>query len=192
MQGSCTRPLKRWPGFWDRLQKLRITTRPDVYKYDGSKQVATFSDPEAFEKESVAVHRNELHQLLQEYVEELGLVIEFGKNIIKYTETEDKGRVVLEDGLQAEADLVVAADGVGSPSWNLVLKEKVHATSSGFAVYRGGYPTNHGLSNPAIKKFCDSYGGDGFVAMFIGPNAHMVISKSDSKIGWLLTHKVRI
>ncbi|KAH8198645.1 hypothetical protein TruAng_007186 [Truncatella angustata] len=139
--------------------------------------------------EGIAVHRNEFHRVLYEYASEIGLEIEFGKTILRYFEDVHKGSVLLADGTMIAADIVVAADGVGSSSWELVLEEKAHAVSSGFAVYRSGFPTAVGLENPIIKQFDESLGGEGWVVGFIGPNAHIVISRSQTKIGWLLTHK---
>lgn len=191
LQPSCVRPLHRWPGFWSRLKQIEVAKQTHVYKHDGTFILEVPYTAGTGEVEGIAVHRNEFHKVLLEFATEIGLEIEFGKTVLRYLENTQKGSVLLADGTKIEADVVVAADGVGSNSWELVLKEKARAVSSGFAVYRSGYSTALGLANPTIKQFDESLGGKGWVVGFIGPNAHIVISKSQTKIGWLLTHMVR-
>jgi 2-polyprenyl-6-methoxyphenol hydroxylase-like FAD-dependent oxidoreductase len=58
------------------------------------------------------------------YVQELGIKVEFSTTVEDYFETDGEGVVILADGQKLAADLVVAADGVDSKSWALVLGEK--------------------------------------------------------------------
>ena len=88
---------------------------------------------------SMAIYRSELH----EYASLLGIPIEFSTSVVDYFETEDHGGVELADGRKLTADIVVAADGVGSKSWHLV-GEKTAPTSSGFVLYRVTFPAAHG------------------------------------------------
>ena len=66
---------------------------------------------------SVAIYRSELHKVLHEYASSLGIPIEFSTSTIDYFENEDHGGVELADSCKLTADIVVAADGVGSKSW---------------------------------------------------------------------------
>jgi hypothetical protein len=76
--------------------------------------------------------------------------------MVEYYEdaTTGKGGAALESGIRREADLVVAADGLGTESYKLVVGQKVKATSSGYAKYRAGNPVDHALADPlVIERF---------------------------------------
>lgn len=189
LQPSCIRPLHRWPGFWERLQRHEVAKETQAHKKDGTYLTSNPYTSGVGKAEGIAIHRSELHLELFEYATKIGLEVEFDKTVVQYAETSERGSAILDDGTKIEADLVIAADGVGSASWELVLKEKVRATSSGFAVYRSSYTTDVGLANPAVKKFDESQKNKGWLVAFFGHDAHIVISKSETQMSWLLTHK---
>ncbi|KAJ3962893.1 hypothetical protein N0V92_000329 [Colletotrichum tropicale] len=68
----------------------------------------------------------------------------------KYLESPDRGAVVLSNGVQIEADLIVAADGVGSKSWDLVRNIKDQAVSSGYSVFRANFPALPATENSVV------------------------------------------
>ena len=72
---------------------------------------------------------------------------EFSHRVIDYYENTraGKGGVVLDDRSKIEADVVVAADGVGTKSFSLVAGRKVEARSSGYAIFRTAYPVEYAL-----------------------------------------------
>lgn len=106
----------------------------------------------------------------------------------KYFEDEHHGGVEYDDGTQETADVVVAADGVGSDSSILILGEKQAAISSGYACHLATYPAEIALKNTVIR---DGYGDFQTGVWFsLGPDAHLVIGKSDESITWVLVHKV--
>lgn len=65
----------------------------------------------------------------------MGIYVEFNQRVVDYYEDikYGKGGVVMEDGSRYEADIVIAADGVGSRSQGLV-GGQVRAISSGRAI----------------------------------------------------------
>ncbi|CAK3780050.1 FAD NAD(P)-binding domain-containing [Lecanosticta acicola] len=65
--------------------------------------------------------RHHLHKMLTDQVERAGLTVEYGKKVLRYEEdTEhDKASVVLENGEKIEADVIVAADGIGNKEHRL-------------------------------------------------------------------------
>jgi 2-polyprenyl-6-methoxyphenol hydroxylase-like FAD-dependent oxidoreductase len=87
-------------------------------------------------------------------VENLGVPIEFNRRVVDYYDDEEtgKGGCVTEDGTRYEADVVIAADGVGSKSQGLV-GGQVRARPSGRAMWRAAFPIEHLDKNPEVKEF---------------------------------------
>ena len=137
----------------------------------------------------MAVHRRKLHNLLYGYVKELGIPVAFNTYVVEFFETTDVGGVALEDGGKLTADAVVAADGVGSRSRAIVDGDRDAPISSGLIIYRVSFPTGPAPENPIIAKEFARHQDRGF--MYIGPVAHIIISKSGGDLCWLLTCKVR-
>ncbi|CAG9992203.1 unnamed protein product [Clonostachys byssicola] len=176
---------KQWPGFMERLRASSFTPRTVIKKYDGS-LVGTFplgtpDDP------TLVFNRFEFHNILEEYARSLDIPIEFSSNAVAYFESDEKGGVELSDGSKLEADIVVAADGVGSKSWKLILGEKNEPVSSGYALYRVSFPVGPAMENPIIAKEFEGYADR--VSVHVGPDAHVVIGKSEKEVCWVLTHK---
>jgi 2-polyprenyl-6-methoxyphenol hydroxylase-like FAD-dependent oxidoreductase len=86
-------------------------------KFDGT-LIGTFpvGDPA---NPSLGIYRSKLHKCLYEYALSLNIPMEFDVGVARYFESQDEklGGVVLSDGRTLTADLVIAADGVGSKSW---------------------------------------------------------------------------
>ncbi|EOD50450.1 putative fad binding domain protein [Neofusicoccum parvum UCRNP2] len=163
-----------WPNFMERLRNVSIVSVLDMRKYDGTsigRFPATNPDYPA-----LITTRSELHKLLYEYAQELGITVEFNATVVDYYETDKAGGVMLSDGRKLEADVVVAADGVGSKACLLVSGYKDKPSSSGSAVYRVTYPVAVALENPVIAEWLADR--DSYAAMFLGPDAYVVVGRS--------------
>ncbi|KAK9780186.1 putative FAD-dependent monooxygenase fsr3 [Seiridium cardinale] len=185
LQASGLRSIKRhWPGFWSRFQDVCLGPAISAFNHKGELIVkSTVAGDDGL---GTAVHRLEFHALLHEYAIECGIDISFSKKVTEYFEDADNGGVILSDGTRVLADLVVAADGVGSHSWGLVLGKKDNAESTGYGVFRANYPSLPALQNPVISK---AFAKLDSVTIFVGSDAHIVISKSRNRITFLLTHR---
>lgn len=137
---------------------------------------------------AMPMSRPSFHELLYTYVQELGIAVELGRNVVSYFEDGERGGVTYADGTKETADVVVAADGVGSRAWSLVTGEKQEATSSGFAIHLATYPTEVAFRNPLVKEGFD--GLESGVMFNLGPGAHLVVGKSPKEITWCLVHRV--
>ncbi|GCB20109.1 3-hydroxybenzoate 6-hydroxylase 1 [Aspergillus awamori] len=182
---SALQTPKKWPGFMERARQDAVTPVINMKKFDGT-LVGTFpignpDDP------SLAIYRSKLHNVLYEYVEGLGIAIEFSATASEFFETEDHGGVVLSDGRRLTADVVVAADGVGSKSWSLVVGNREHPISSGFVLYRVTFPVEPVLKNPVIAAELDGFKDRAF--LHAGSGAHIVTCKSENEICWMLTRR---
>ena len=100
--------------------------------------------------------RPKLYYAMLDQLERVGVKVEFGKDVVDYSEGETAGRagVILKDGSTHDADIVVAADGARSPSCKLVLGQEVRARPSGDAIFRISYPRSQVMDNPIVlEKF---------------------------------------
>jgi 2-polyprenyl-6-methoxyphenol hydroxylase-like FAD-dependent oxidoreductase len=184
---SALQTPKKWPGFMERARKASYSPIFSLRKFDGS-EMGTHApgDPK---NPSLAIYRRKLHDLLFEYATELGIQMDFSARAMEFFETNDHSGVVLADGRRFMADIVVAANGVGSTSRAVIDGNKDEPISSGFIVYRIAFPAASALENPVIAKEFAGYTDRGF--LYIGPGAHIVISKGGDDLCWLLTCKVR-
>lgn len=177
---------KKWPGFMERARREAVTPTIVMKKFDGtvigSFPMGIADDP------SLPIYRSKLHNLLSEYAEQLGIPIEFSATASEFFETDDHGGVVLSDGRRLTADVVAAADGVGSKSRALVVGSNDPPISSGFVLYRVTFPVAPALENPVIAAELGGFNDRTF--LHAGPGAHIVTCKTAEEICWLLTRKV--
>ncbi|KAL1617419.1 hypothetical protein SLS56_010997 [Neofusicoccum ribis] len=185
LQQSALKTPAQWPNFMERLRNVSIVSVLDMRKYDGT-SIGRFPATNPDYPALIAT-RSELHKLLYEYAQELGITIEFNATAVDYYETDEAGGVVLSDGRKLEADVVVAADGVGSKACLLVSGYKDKPSSSGSAVYRVTYPVAVALENPVIAEWLADR--DSYAAMFLGPNAYVVVGRTRNTVCWVMTRK---
>lgn len=178
--------VKSWPTFYERLKATAYDTQRNIKKYDGT-WIGHWPIGDG-ENESFGINRNELHTALFEYALAIGIKIDFDTTVKEYFETVEEGGVILEDGRKITADLVVAADGVGTTSWALVLGTKDKPISSGFACYRASFPSGPALKNPIIAKEFEGYVDR--ASIHIGPGSHIAVGKTERQICYMLTHRV--
>ncbi|KZM26447.1 Salicylate 1-monooxygenase [Ascochyta rabiei] len=176
---------KKWPGFMERARAAAYSPVFDLRKFDGT-HIKTHAPGDA-KNPSLGIYRRKLHNLLYTYAKELDIPITFETRVVEYFETEDFGGVTLDDGQKLTADVVVAADGVGSKSRAVLDGNSDAPISSGFIIYRIAFPVAPALENPIIAKELAGHKDRGF--MYIGPGAHMLLSKGGDDLCWLLTTK---
>ncbi|KAJ5428714.1 Monooxygenase FAD-binding [Penicillium cf. griseofulvum] len=176
---------KKWPGFMERARQEAVAPVVNMKKFDGT-LIGTFpiGDPN---NPSLAIYRSKLHKVLYEYVTQLGIPVEFSVTASDFFQAEDHAGVILSDGRRLTADVVVAADGVSTKSWTLVVGSKEPPISSGFILYRVTFPAAPALENPVIAKELEGFKDRAF--LHAGPGAHVVTCKSDDQICWLLTRR---
>lgn len=179
IQESALRSPSHWPGFLETCRNSPFPGTGHVHKYDGT-FLGTLKFP-------LSLARSTFHNLLHKYTEKLGIEIKLSTLVTDYFETDEHAGIVLEDGSKLTADIVVAADGIGSKSWNLVSGYKEKAISSGFALFRTTYPVERALQNPIVAERYKELGER--AELYIGPGAHMIAAKSEKEMVFMLTHK---
>ncbi|USP80377.1 UbiH, 2-polyprenyl-6-methoxyphenol hydroxylase and related FAD-dependent oxidoreductase [Curvularia clavata] len=185
LQPASLRSPKRWPGFMERLAVFAYEPVLVWKVYDGTLLGKVQLGPEG--DKALPINRNDFHAALFNYAIDIGILVEFNTAVQEYQESGIAGKVKLTDGRMLEADLVVAADGVGSTSWKLITGRKEEAISTGFAVYRVSFPAEPALKNPIIAK--EFNGCKTYMGIHFGPDVHGVFGKNESTIWWTMTHK---
>ncbi|CAG9994342.1 unnamed protein product [Clonostachys byssicola] len=186
LESSAIRTMLRsWPGFAERAAAVCIDPGYNFYAENGD-YLGTYSmgDPDL---PPILAHRIEYHHLLYDYLRELGIEVELGKACADYFEEEGYGGVVLEGGIKITADVVVAADGVGSSSWKLVVGKPVNAVPSGFAIYRCNFPLGPALESSSMLR--DRYGQyKTRFEFFLAPHGVLVFSLTPRRMSFMLGH----
>lgn len=68
------------------------------------------------ERGSVVVRRGILHRVLREAARDAGIPVTFGSRLVRIEQTDAAVRAILADGRTIDGDVLVGADGVGSPT----------------------------------------------------------------------------
>ncbi|KAI8659175.1 hypothetical protein NCS56_01134300 [Fusarium sp. Ph1] len=176
---SALNAMKNWPGFLDACYESPFPREYHAYKFDGG-FIGKLG-------EGLGMCRSLFHSLLHQYTLHLGIPIRYAAKVVDYFEADDHAGVHLEDGGDLTADIVVAADGIGSRSWHLINGTKEQPISSGLALFRSTYPLEQALKSPLVAEVwkdidCES-------RLYFGPGAHMVLGKTSKEMIWMLTHK---
>lgn len=159
---SAIEMFRHWPLLARKNEELAYDPWVCFRKYDGS----VIAGPKPLHVVSVdgeggrptrvyRHHRPKLGRMLLEEVARIGIEVEFGRKVVEYFEDEEEGKggVVLADGGKLAADVVVAADGVGTKSGLLVLgQDGQNAKGSGYSIFRTAYPVEYALREESVDK----------------------------------------
>ncbi|KAF4488556.1 FAD-dependent monooxygenase fsr3 [Colletotrichum fructicola] len=117
------------------------------------------------------VSRPGLNEIFYQQCRRLGIPVTFGVNIIDYTEDSNSGvaSAIADDGRTFTADVVVAADGLGTKSHKAVMGEVIRAVSTGFVICRIFYRLDPEKNTALYQKLAAlkrpdmrAYSGDTF------------------------------
>lgn len=160
---SATKFMKHWPELAKRYNEISLHDAwISTYKHDGEFMIKPLKVAERLAAAGLDPQtppgsfqmRPLVYQMFVEQVERLGVQIDFDTRIVDYFEDSEQGKggCISEDGKRYEADLVIAADGVGSKSQKLV-GGQVRAQKSGRAMWRAAFPIEHLDKNPEVREF---------------------------------------
>jgi len=130
-------------------------------------------------------HRGDYHVQFLKRVEDLGIPIHMGQNVVAYDE--DTPSLTLASGEVHTADVIVAADGIKSLAREVVLGFEDKPKSSGYACFRAYFKGAYLKEIPLCKEFVEKE----CVNIWIGNDVHLVQNtlRDGDEFNWILTHK---
>ncbi|RYO80459.1 hypothetical protein DL764_009899 [Monosporascus ibericus] len=203
MGHSATKFFRHWSELSQEYDRISMKGAwIETFKHDGENMIPQWRVADRLRSAGMDVKhppgsfqmRPLVYQMLVRQVEKLGVAIQFGKRVVDYYEDEarQKAGVVTDQGERFEADLVIAADGVGSKSQKIV-GGQVKALSSGRAMWRAPFPSHHLDNNRDVKKFFSLAGENGdepIIRTFLGPGTYaMTLNRKDTVV-WIMNHDV--
>lgn len=165
---------------------------PEVFDVAGKARGRPADDGGPGPSKIYRVSRPRFAAALTAQAEALGIEVSFGRRAADYFEDESRGGVVLDDGSRLEADVVVAADGVGTRSHRLVSGRDVRAMASGHSIFRTSYAADLAMSEPELaERFPLHEGGSGVFESWNGDGISIGVYRRPQRMEWYITHKVR-
>lgn len=176
---SATRFFKHWPEMKVEFDSIGLHDAwIETFKHSGEVMIKPMKAADRLRAQGLDPKtppgtfqmRPLVYQMFVNQVQRLGLPLEFNRRVVDYFEDDKtgKGGVITDDGKRYEADVVIAADGVGSKSQKLV-GGQVRAVSSGRAMWRAAFPIEHLDQDPEVKEFFHMINGqDPIVRTWLG------------------------
>ncbi|KAI1809558.1 FAD/NAD(P)-binding domain-containing protein [Poronia punctata] len=136
-----------------------------------------------------------VYRMLVRQVKKLGIPIIFDQRVVSYEESKCDGTAtaITDQGQRYMADLIIAADGVGSKSQK-ICGGQVKARSSGRAMWRAVIPLELFEKNPRVKEFFGRMGGENhdepIVRTFLGPGTYALALTRPGTCIWIMNHDV--
>ena len=200
---SATRFFKHWPELLDEYKRISLHNAwIETFKHSGEviippKKVADRLRAQGLDPDTPPGEfqmRPLVYKMFVNQVEKLGVNVEFSRRVVDYFEDEatGKGGYITDDGKRYEADVVIAADGVGSKSQKLV-GGQVRAKSSGRAMWRAAFPVEHLDKNPEVKEHYKMVGENNdepMVRTYLAPGAYALTLTRKETMIWILNHDV--
>jgi hypothetical protein len=200
---SATPFFKHWPEMKAEYDSIGMHNAwIETYKHSGEQMIKPLKVAERLKAAGLDPKtppgtfqmRPLIYRMFVRQVEKLGVKIDFNSNVVDYFEDAESGKagVVTKEGKRYEADMVIAADGVGSKSQKLV-GGQVRAKSSGRAMWRAAFPIEHLDKNPEVKEHYKMVGENNdepMVRTYLAPGAYaLTLTRPDTMI-WILNHDV--
>lgn len=171
-----------WPKLAEEFDRINYTGLVAYHKITGERVSepeepsfvnVTYTHPDGTER-TVKWHRHNRPKFvaaLLDQVKSVGVEVSYGHRVTDYFEDEEaeEAGVILQDGSKLKADVVLAADGVGTKSHNLVSGHDIRAYPSGFSILRTAFPIELAMEDPDIAARWPLYDGSRpLIEMWLG------------------------
>lgn len=198
---SATRFFKHWPELAKEFDSISLhDTWLETFKHTGEMMIKPLKMSDRLRAQGLDPDtppgtfqmRPLVYKVFVRQVEKLGIKLEYNRRVVDYFEDEKtgKGGAITDDGKRYEADVVIAADGVGSKSQKLV-GGQVRARSSGRAIWRAAFPIEHLDKNPEVKEFFHLVNGtEPIVRTWFGPSTYALTLTREDLMVWIINHDV--
>ncbi|KAH6652633.1 hypothetical protein BKA67DRAFT_691983 [Truncatella angustata] len=176
--------FKHYPTMLEEYTKLSVKAKLYAYSLEGQ----AVGRPQEFEwnQQDVAEHvahpihvpmaisRSDLVEILYDQCQRLGIPVRWGVSIKDYEEDSHlQAGIAVSGDERFSADVVVAADGLGSKSHKLILGENVRAVPTGYTIYRAALWTRD-LKNAPLLQEAVRDGQAAVTRFYLGHNIHIV------------------
>ncbi|KAK8026127.1 hypothetical protein PG990_003950 [Apiospora arundinis] len=207
----------RWPGLaqqneaiaddpWLSLHTITGETikgpAPILWKDDDNNDGNDDDDP-LLPRRFYRHHRAKFLRMLMVAVRRAGIEITYSRRVVNYYEDAARQvagvRISGESGssvsettttMEEEADLVVAADGVGTKSHGAVNGHDIRAESSGYSLYRTCFPVARLAPYPALAHYLRPLdNGHSLVHVWAGRGVSFYFCRYPDLVGWAMQHK---
>ncbi|TKX22618.1 FAD-binding domain-containing protein 29 [Elsinoe australis] len=197
---SATHFLKHWPAMQQRYAEISLQDAwIETFKHTGEQMLPPQKVADRLHAQGLDPGkapgafqmRPLVYKMLLDQVNAAKIDVQFGTRVVDYFEIENqKGGVKLDDGRVLEADLVIAADGIGSKSQKLV-GGQIKARSSGRAMWRAVFPVEEMDKDPVVKEhFGLQDGSDPIVRTFFAPGSYALTLTRKDVVVWIINHDV--
>ena len=141
---SGTKFFKHWPKMAEEYKEISMPNcYLETFKHDGERTIPPMKVSKRLQAAGLDPNtppgsfqmRPLVYKMFINQAERLGIPFLFKKRVIRYFESKDRAGVETDQGEIFEADVVIAADGIGSKSQTIV-GGQVLAASSGRAMWR--------------------------------------------------------
>lgn len=193
---SVVNQFRKWPPMAATYSSIIYRPEMTLYTYDGTFLGGPFVLDETSYYRPVPVARPKLIKALYEYALSLGILVTFGKRVVKYEDPGNGNRAcaVTDRGERFYADIIAAADGIGTKAGTAIGTQDVKAMSSGNSVYRVTFPTELLNEDPFLKEQYPlaplQRGGLDYCQVYIGPKGNVIILVTKDVTTWLFVHEV--
>ena len=196
---SATKFFKHWPEMAEEYRSIGLHNAwIQTFKHSGEEAVKPLRVSERLAAAGLDPAtppgtfqmRPLIYRMFVKQVQRLGIDIEFNRRVVDYEDTGSQAVCFTDDGRRYEADIIIAADGVGSKSQKVVGGE-VRAQSSGRAMWRAAFPIERLDQNPEVRQFYRMVGERGdepIVRVYLGPGTYaLTLTRPDTMI-WIINH----
>lgn len=135
--------------------------------------------------------RPQIMRMLEDQIKRLGIPTYYGCKVARYEEDMLSGKVsVLTASSEIfTGDVVVAAEGIGTKSHEIVTGSLVPFVTSGYAIVRGAFSPSLIASNSRGAELLLEPGQTPEVRTYVGKDMHLITLFTHDKVGLAFTHK---
>ncbi|KAI6090274.1 salicylate hydroxylase [Hypoxylon rubiginosum] len=136
-----------------------------------------------------AGHRGEMHRIVYEYAQKIGVEIRAGTKVVDYLDTDVERGVLTQDGEKILGDVVLACDGPRSLARSKLLHLPESRVNSGYAIFRAFFNVTEEMrKNPYLAALAKDE--EDTTIFWVGPDMHgFIYTWNHAKdCAWVLTH----
>lgn len=198
---SCTKFMIHWPTLANGYDEITAHEAwLQTLKHSGASMIEPLKISDRLKRSGAGIStppatlqmRPLLYSLLLRQAEHLGIEVQYGMRVLSFREDETKGKAYCrtETGEEFEADVIIAADGIGSRSQD-VTGGKAKARKSGRAIWRAAFASHHLEKDRDVKEFFKTMpGNEPILRAWLAPGGYALTLTRPETVVWVINHDV--